>query len=197
GARDDRGGRLGDQPLLLLPYRAWRGRAPAFRRPDLRQPDRVQLPRGKTDAETEGDAGLRGQADRGAGQDPGKRPAGSARYRLFRSRHLGHRRNRRLLQHVEPHGRRNRHAAERAIPFDGAIRSIAWRWRDVLPGRDGVMSYRVAMAPAAPAIVAADRRLAIRMARSLRRMRRACAAAAIHERSTAISTRTMATVSSI
>jgi uncharacterized peroxidase-related enzyme len=42
-------------------------------------------------------------AHRGAGQDRGGGPPGLAPGRFLRSRHLGHRRRRRLLQHVEPH----------------------------------------------------------------------------------------------
>ena len=47
-------------------------------------------------------------------------PRGAAPRRLQRSRHLGHRRRRRLLQHVEPHGRGHRHAAQPRVPLHGA-----------------------------------------------------------------------------
>ena len=60
------------------------------------------------------------QAHRGARQDRGGGPRGAAQGRLQRSRHLGHRRRRRLLQHVEPAGRRHRHEAQPGIPLHGA-----------------------------------------------------------------------------
>ena len=47
-------------------------------------------------------------------------PRGAAQGGLQRSRHLGHRRRRRLLQHVEPHGRGRRHAAQPRVPLHGA-----------------------------------------------------------------------------
>ena len=51
------------------------------------------------------------EADRAALQD----------CRLFRSRHLGHRLDGRLLQHVEPRGGCGRYAAQRRIPRHGAV----------------------------------------------------------------------------
>jgi hypothetical protein len=58
------------------------------------------------------------QAHRRAGEDRGERPRRTAQGRLFRPRHLGHRLHRRLLQHVEPPRRRDRHAAQRRISQD-------------------------------------------------------------------------------
>ncbi len=52
--------------------------------------------------------------------------AGAARGRLLRPRHLGHRLGRRLLQHVEPGRRRDRHAAERRVPRHGPLSARPW-----------------------------------------------------------------------
>ena len=72
--------------------------------------------------QAEGDAGFRGEADRGS--RPRSRRADRAalaRRRLLRSRHLGHRLDGRVLQHVEPRRGGGRYAAERGISRDGAV----------------------------------------------------------------------------
>ena len=56
----------------------------------------------------------RSEHDFGSGFCRGRRP------RLQRRRHLGHRRDRRLLRAVEPDGQRHRDASERRILYDGA-----------------------------------------------------------------------------
>ena len=65
--------------------------------------------------------GLCGEAHRDAGQDRRARPRRAQAGRLLRSRHLGHRRDRRLLQHVEPGGVGRRYAAQRRVSRDGAL----------------------------------------------------------------------------
>ena len=52
----------------------------------------------------------------------GRRPRAAAPRRLYRPRHLGHFRGRRLLQHVEPRGLRHRHAAEHGLSRAGAVK---------------------------------------------------------------------------
>ena len=89
------------------------------KRPGDGRADRPELSRRRPAAAPEGDARLRRQAHRGARQDRGGGPRGAAPRRLQRSRHLGHRRRRRLLQHVEPHGRGRRHAAQPRVPLHG------------------------------------------------------------------------------
>ena len=60
--------------------------------------------------------------------------AALARARLQRRRHLGHRRDRRLLRAVEPHGQRHRHAAERRVLSDGtpAEKMTELDWPEIL-----------------------------------------------------------------
>ncbi len=53
--------------------------------------------------------------------DRGRGPRGAAPRGIFRSRHLGHRGGRGLLQHVEPRRERDRHAAERGLSWAGAV----------------------------------------------------------------------------
>ena len=92
------------EPLLLLPDGPWRRGAPARQRPgdgralaeNYRAADLPPRQRAMLDF-----AVKLTEAPR---QDRGARPQGAAPRRLQRPRHLGHRRGRRLLQHVEPHG---------------------------------------------------------------------------------------------
>ena len=62
-----------------------------------------------------------------AGKDRGRRQGRIAAGRFQRSRHLGHRFHRRLLQHVEPGRRGHRHAAQRRIPRHGAVNAFFHR----------------------------------------------------------------------
>ena len=81
------------------------------------------------------------------------------------------------------------------IAAAAASRSLKYsRCNDTPPGRGRETVQRVAIAAAAPAMVVALIRLAIRMARLLFRSRRACAAAAAQARSTPISTSAMVIV---
>ena len=65
----------------------------------------------------------RGAQDFGSGFCRGREP------RLFRRRHLGHRRDLGVLRAVEPDGERHRDAPERRILHDGAAAEIAAsRW---------------------------------------------------------------------
>ena len=50
-----------------------------------------------------------------------ERSRSAAPRRLHRPRHLGHRRSRRLLQHVEPRGVRHRYAAEQRLSWPGQM----------------------------------------------------------------------------
>ena len=61
--------------------------------------------------------------------------AAVAEPRLFRRRHLGHRRDLSLLRAVEPDGQRHRDAAERRILHDGAAAEVGPRLR--MPARFG------------------------------------------------------------
>ena len=74
-----------------------------------------------------------------------------ARPRLRRGGRLGHRRDRRLLRHVEPHGERHQHAAERRILCARPLRALTagsksigfgrtqegWNEREALLGASG------------------------------------------------------------
>ena len=80
-ARDDRGGGLGGEPLLLLPDRAWRGGARAVGRPGARRDAGDELPRGAADAAAAGDARFRGEDDAGERRDRRGGPRGAARAR--------------------------------------------------------------------------------------------------------------------
>ena len=51
----------------------------------------------------------------------GSRPRAAAARRILRARHLGHCGGRRLLQHVEPRGFGDRHAAEHGLSRPGAV----------------------------------------------------------------------------
>jgi hypothetical protein len=100
GAGDDRRRRVLDQSLLLLPGGARRGGARAVGRPGPRRGAGDESPRRRSVGAPPGNAGLRRQADGGAGRHGGGGQAGASRRRLLGPRHLGHRRGGRLLQHV-------------------------------------------------------------------------------------------------
>ena len=65
----------------------------------------------------------------------GRRPRAAAPRRIYRPRHLGHFRHRRLLQHVEPRRLRHRHAAEHGLSRASALALTAPRAR-IRPIRD-------------------------------------------------------------
>ena len=68
----------------------------------------------------EGDARFCDQAHGGTRQDRGSGSGSAAQGGVQRSRHLGHRRRRQLLQYVEPHGGGSRHAAQYGVSLLGA-----------------------------------------------------------------------------
>src|SRR4029077_14924238 len=120
-ARDDRGRGLLVQPLLLLPRRPWRGGAGVVRRSGAWRTYGHELSRRPALAARAGDAGFCrkavGRALGRRGRGPGRLAPGG----LQRSRYLGHRRCRRLFQHVEPDRVGDRHAAEQRLSWPGTV----------------------------------------------------------------------------
>src|SRR5438552_7493195 len=124
-ARDDRGRRVLAEPLLLLPHRAWRSGAGLFGRPGARRNDGDELPRRKAHQKAARHARFRRENHQRFVGDRGGRPRGTASRWLFRPRHLGHRRGRGILQHVEQGRERDRHASERGVSRAGTVATAA------------------------------------------------------------------------